>query len=107
MKLSIKVAYAFTLILILLLGGTIYFNWEEGWSYVDSFYFSTMTLTTVGYGDFVPTTDASKIFVSFYSIIGIGIMLFTLTSIIGEYWFKQEKRIENVFTRWKKRRKKK
>jgi hypothetical protein len=39
------------LVLVTLLGGTIFYSLEEGWSVVDSFYFSVTTLTTVGLGD--------------------------------------------------------
>jgi len=27
---------------------------EDGWSYVDAVYFSFVTLTTIGFGDYVP-----------------------------------------------------
>ena len=107
MKLSIKINYTFTLIFVILMIGTVFFHSVENWSYVDSFYFSTMTLTTIGYGDFVPTSSFSKISVSIYSLLGIGIMLFTLTSIIGEYMFTQEKHLEHMIAKLKKHRKEK
>src|SRR3989344_3461624 len=75
---------ALLIIAILLLLGTSFFHSVENWSFIDSFYFSTITLTTVGYGDLAPTKDISKIFVSLYSILGIGVMLYTLGSIIGK-----------------------
>ena len=37
-------------------------------------YFETVTMTTVGYGDFAPTTDESKVFTIFYIIFGIAIV---------------------------------
>ena len=55
--------------------GTIVFHFAEGWKWLDSFYFSVITLATVGYGDFTPHTDVGKIFVIFYIISGIGIFL--------------------------------
>jgi voltage-gated potassium channel len=42
---------------------------------LDSLYFSVITLTTVGYGDFSPSTRAGNIFTMFYIFIGIGIVL--------------------------------
>jgi hypothetical protein len=39
-----------------------------------------MTLTTIGYGDLHPTSDFTKLFTMFYSIIGIGIFVTLGTS---------------------------
>ena len=47
----------------------------EGWGWIDSFYFSVISLTTVGYGDLFPTSDISKIFTIVYLFMGIGILL--------------------------------
>lgn len=63
------------LVLILLLVGTTFYHHAEGWSFVDSFYFSAVTLTTVGYGDLHPTTDVAKIFTVIYIFIGIGVLV--------------------------------
>lgn len=63
------------LTIITLLTGTIFYHYVEGWKWIDSLYFSMITLTTIGYGDFVPTTDISKIFTMFYIVVGIGIIL--------------------------------
>jgi len=65
----------FTLVAILLISGMFFYHSIEGWSYLNSLYFSVTTLTTVGYGDFSPHTDAGKIFTMIYLFIGIGILL--------------------------------
>ena len=54
--------------------GTVVYRWLEGWSWVDSLYFSVVTLTTVGYGDLSPTTDASKLFTVAYLAAGISLL---------------------------------
>ena len=59
----------------LLIGGTGFYTTAEGWSLVDSLYFSVMTLTTVGYGDLAPTTDVSKLFTTLYVLAGAGIVV--------------------------------
>lgn len=97
MKSNQKIVSAFIALFFLLLIGTLFYNNAEKWNYVDSFYFSTMTLTTVGYGDLTPSTNYSKIFTSFYAIFGIGAMLYIISTIIGKFVFRQEKRIEKVF----------
>ncbi|MBN1651971.1 MAG: two pore domain potassium channel family protein, partial [Bacteroidales bacterium] len=50
------------------------YHFVEGWKWLDAFYFSAITLTTVGYGDLAPQTDAGKIFTVVYIFIGIGII---------------------------------
>ena len=46
--------------------GTLICHFVEGWSWLDSLYFSVITLTTIGYGDFSPQTDLGKIFTLLY-----------------------------------------
>lgn len=64
--------------------GTIFYHTVEGWGWIDSFYFSVVTLATVGYGDFTPKTDLGKIFTVIYLFTGIGILL-GFVNPIGEY----------------------
>ena len=58
----------------LLAVGTVVYTILEGWSVLDSLYFSVVTLATVGYGDLHPTTDLAKIFTIGYILTGIGIV---------------------------------
>jgi len=51
----------------------------EGWSGVDSFYYSIITLTTVGFGDVTPQTQGGRVVASFLLPIGI----ITLTIVAG------------------------
>lgn len=66
---------------IILISGTVFYSNVEGWNLLDSAYFCVMTLTTIGYGDLHPTSDFSKLFTMFYSIIGIGIFVTLITQI--------------------------
>ncbi|PCJ63736.1 MAG: transporter [Bacteroidetes bacterium] len=73
-----------TTIIVITLGSFVYHS-LEGWSWVDSIYFSVVTLTTVGFGDFAPQTDEGKIFTIFYIIIGIGIILGFINTLYDHY----------------------
>ena len=66
--------YIAGLAVLVLATGTVVYHYVEDCSWVDSVYFSSVALTTVGFGDFVPTTDASKIFTVFYIFSGIAIV---------------------------------
>ena len=70
---------------IILLIGTLAYHYLEGWGYIDSLYFSMVTLTTIGYGDFTPQTDEGKLFTVFYIIVGIGVILSFINTIQHHY----------------------
>ncbi|MBA3426583.1 MAG: two pore domain potassium channel family protein [Rubrobacter sp.] len=65
----------FVLVVLTLATGTFFYAWIEGWSLLDAFYFSAITLTTVGYGDLAPVTAEGKLFTVFYIFAGIGIIV--------------------------------
>lgn len=70
---------------IVLLGGATFYHYIEGWTWLDSLYFSIITLTTIGYGDFSPQTDIGKGFTILYIIIGIGIILSFIDTLYKHY----------------------
>mmetsp|Transcript_18265 Transcript_18265/g.30309 ORF Transcript_18265/g.30309 Transcript_18265/m.30309 type:complete len:319 (+) Transcript_18265:130-1086(+) len=47
---------------------------EPQWTLVDALYFSVTSFTTVGYGDLVPTTAASKAFTCVFGLVGVAFL---------------------------------
>lgn len=72
------------MIAVFLLVGVIAYSCVfEGWSLVDSLYFSVVTLSTVGYGDLTPESQGGRLFACFYALAGIAIIGVAL-GVIGE-----------------------
>jgi len=57
-------------LVVIVLFSTIFMSWEEKWSSYRAFYWSVVTVSTVGYGDFTPTYDGSKLYTCFYVLVG-------------------------------------
>lgn len=60
-------------LIILVIISTLFFHEVEGWDYLNSYYFTVVTVATVGYGDFTPKTDVGKIGATILIFIGIGL----------------------------------
>lgn len=77
---------------MLLLAGTLIFMIIEDLTLVDAFYFSFITLATIGYGDISPATDMGKIVTVVYGIAGLGIMAALISSIASQRWHPRKAR---------------
>jgi len=69
----------------LVLTGTLFYWRFEDWTIIQSLYFSVVTLTTVGYGDFTPTSAGTQIFTIFYILTGLGVLVALLSSVAEQY----------------------
>jgi len=61
--------------LAVMIFGTIGFSIIENLSLTDAFYFTIITISTVGYGDMHPTTVSGKILAIFMIVMGVGTFL--------------------------------
>lgn len=69
--------------------GTVVYHLLEDWTWVDSFYFSAVALTTVGFGDLSPSTDLSKLFTVFYIFSGISL----IGALLNEFMKRHARRV--------------
>ncbi|KAJ7299249.1 hypothetical protein O6H91_19G037000 [Diphasiastrum complanatum] len=70
-------------------------------SFVDTLYFCIVTMTTVGYGDLVPSTVSAKLLTCAFVFVGIGIVGAILSNAAHYLVEKQEKIIEKAVHRQK------
>ena len=60
--------------------------WMEHWSLLDAIFFITQTIFTIGYGDFSPTRNSTKIFTVIYLLVGLTVIFQIIQGVvIGEY----------------------
>ena len=69
------------LLLFWLVAGSVGFSWIEGWSLMDGVYMTVITISTVGFGEVHPLSDAGKAFASLLIMAGLGTAVYTFTSL--------------------------
>jgi len=72
---------AFVLFIIVMTVGVVFYHHIENLGWIDAIYFTSATISTLGYGDFVPQTDFGKLFTAAYAFLGIG-MFFGLAGVL-------------------------
>lgn len=65
--------------------GTVFFKATEQVRWLDAFYWASTTITSTGYGDIAPKTDAGKVFAVLFQQFGIVIVLaLTIAWVLGK-----------------------
>lgn len=59
------------------------YTFLEGYNFIEAFYMTMITITTAGYLEVHPLSDAGRIFTSFFLVTNIGIFFYGATAIVG------------------------
>eukprot|EP00966_Prymnesium_polylepis_P261220 6033652-Prymnesium_polylepis.1 len=77
-----KIAWIVGIVTAYILLGVIVYTSIENWTPGGAFYFAVVTMTTVGYGDFVPSHTWSKVFTVFYMLAGVMVVFIQLGDLV-------------------------
>ncbi|AEF97199.1 potassium channel family protein [Methanotorris igneus] len=89
METSRKIVYTIILVFLLIFSYSFAIMKIEGLPFLDALYFSIITITTTGYGDYTPTTYEGRILTIIYLFFGIGIVMY-LFGIIAQFIIEGE-----------------
>ena len=102
-RLFSKVLYSFLVLLLIIFVGTFGYVFFEGWTLLDSFYQTIITVSTVGFGEVHQLSDKGKLFTAFLIITSFGTFAYAVTSITGyivsgdyKQYFKEFKYMKNI-----------
>lgn len=87
---------ALIVLTLLIITGTVFYHLSEGWNYLDSLYFSVISLTTIGYGDMHPTNPITKIFTIVYVLFGVGLAFHTFTATTRHFMRTEKEELERI-----------
>ena len=59
----------------------LFFHFVEGWTFLDAAYYTTVTIATVGYGDFTPKTSLGKVGAIILIFSGISVAFYVITNL--------------------------
>ena len=82
-----RIRFALIVLFLVVTAGTLLFHLIEGYDLVSSLYFTVVTMTTVGYGDIVPTTSVGMLLsvVTIFAGVGIfGLLVGSVTEFLVE-----------------------
>ena len=82
----VRAVYSFLLIAAVVLIGTIAMHAIEGWSYLDSFYFTSFIATGQGPpGNLLPASSFGKVFSSILAFVSVGTVITALLFLFGPF----------------------
>ena len=79
------------LIVILFIYGILGSHYIMGLNFVDSVYYAVITMATVGYGDYTPTTGIQKIFATTLALAGVALLAYVFNIILTNFQERMSK----------------
>ena len=76
-----RVSLGLTFLAVVIAVGTGGYILVEGWPLLDALYMSVITITTVGYREVAPLSDAGKLFTIGLILSGVGSAFYILTAL--------------------------
>lgn len=83
----------FSTLLGIILGGTVFYRVVEGWTWIDAYFFTVVTLSTVGYGNLVPATAMGKIGTTVLIFAGLGVFAIAIQQLGNLAILQRKKRL--------------
>jgi voltage-gated potassium channel len=74
--------------------GTVFFHLVEGWNWLDSYFFTVITISTVGYGTLVPLTALGKIGATVFIFVGLGVFVVAIQQFAQYHMQKRQEHTE-------------
>lgn len=97
--LELKPSTVILSLLAVLAAGTVFFHYVEGWGWIDSYFFTVITISTVGYGKLVPVTVLGKIGTTLFIFVGLGVFAVAIQQFALYHMRKREEHTEWLFAR--------
>lgn len=70
---NLPCSLAFFILVLYMLGGATFFTLSEGWEFFDAFYFVFVSMSTIGFGDYVPNHPMRMMASIIYLIFGLSL----------------------------------
>lgn len=75
-------------------GAVVFDLYEDGWTFFDGFYFSFITVTTVGFGDLVPG-DYLMLYCTLYILVGLALTS-TIIELVRRQYVQSWQRLQQM-----------
>jgi len=75
---TVKIIRSLILLGFVILIGTLGYMLTEKWHFIDAFYMTIITITTVGFGEIHPVSETGRLFTVILIFMGMGIIAYTL-----------------------------